>query len=127
MCIRVIASSVIVVSEVRKWRRSDFDADHGKLPIQIPKSDRLDGWVNSAWSSLELGNSTMGLGFDEDLLGTFLPFLALRSAFFEGGSGAAMFTSSSSMLGSSLFRFLDDGGGEVDVELDVNGSLAMKF
>ena len=67
----------------------------------------------------------MGSDFDEGLLGAFLPFLALRSAFFDGGSGAAMFTSSSSRPGSCLFRFLDDGGGEVDVERDVGGSVAM--
>ena len=118
----------MVVSEVKNLRRSNFDADHGKLPIQTPNSDRLDGWVNSTWSSVELGSSTMAVDFDEDLSDTFLPlpFLALRSAFFEGGSGAAMSTSSSSMLGPCLFRFLDDGGGEVDVELDVRSSLAMR-
>ena len=119
MWIRVIEASEMFVSDVRKVRKSDLEADHGRLPIQMPYSERLAGWLGSGLSSSEAEERMSALNFDGGSIGACFAFLALRSAFFDGGSGALMSTSSSSIVASCRLRFLDDGSGEADLELDV--------
>lgn len=113
----MIISSVISVSLVRKARKSSFVALHGRLPIQIPWSERFTGAVGGWGSSSEpeSGLVVMRLVLDawvfgapgSEVAGAVLFFLALRRAFFEGGSGAETSTSSSAVGRSSRFRFLE--------------------
>lgn len=98
-----------------KVRTSSFVADQGRLPIQIPYSERLTassepaifaGGSSAATDSpLTERDSAVAVSFFM-LVGTVFAFLALRRAFLEGGSGALMLTSSSATLGSR-FRFLE--------------------
>ena len=97
-------------------RTSSFVADQGRLPIQIPYSERLAASsmpaaiAGSFFPSVAAGSPlterdfTVAVSF-LSLVGTNFTFLALRRAFLEGGSGALMLTSSSATSGSR-FRFL---------------------
>lgn len=114
--------SAIVVSFVRKFCKSALVMLKERLPIQIPCSERLDevvrpallssfwdaGMITSSLSmELEAGANTV-----DELAGVgSFPFLAFRSAFLDGGSGALMSTSSSSGASVSLLRFLEGCGG----------------
>ena len=67
------------------------------------------------------------LNFDGGSIGVWFAFLALRSAFLDGGSGALMSTSSSSIVASCRLRFLDDGSGEADLEVDVELAIFCEY
>lgn len=100
-----------------KVRTSSFIADQGRLPIQIPYSERFttssepatiagvflpSAAADSPLTVRDFAVATSSLA----LVGTVLTFLALRRAFLEGGSGALILTSSSATL-ASRFRFLE--------------------
>lgn len=127
MCIRVIMSSEILASFVRKVRRSALVAVQGRLPIQIPCSERFD---KAVCSCIPVSESRLGSvileGLGAVLVEGILPFLAFRSAFFEGGSGAVTSTSISSTAGSVRLRFLEGEEaklGELDTSFSNSGAM----
>lgn len=97
---------------------SSFVADQGRLPIQIPCSERLtagseaaakaDAFPPSAADGFPLTGRdfAVAVSFLTPVGGTVFTFLALRRAFLDEGSGALMLTSSSATSGFR-FRFLD--------------------
>lgn len=106
------------MSLVRKLRRSALVAVQGRLPIQMPYSERFGGAEGSAGTSSSdaeaVCKAIMLLLSDLGPAGVALPLLALRRAFLEGGSGAVTSISSSPVVLSSRFRFLDgDSGGVI--------------
>lgn len=112
-------SSVISVSFVRNVRSSCFVAVHGRLPIHIPNSERDSGASRALRSSSDACSrfattrSTFTCG--SVMVGAALPCFAFRSAFLDGGSGAATSTSISTVGLWSRFRFLDGDCGGLSV------------
>ena len=99
-------------------RTSSLVADQGRLPIQIPCSERLTASSEAAVRAGDFPSSAaarspltgrdfaVAVSFLTLVGGTVFAFLALRRAFLEEGSGALMLTSSSATSGSR-FRFLE--------------------
>lgn len=107
MWILVIASSAMSVFVVTKLRTSALVADHGRLPTHIPYSERLRGAMFDNVSSFPDTLSALGESCRALAATTDFPFRALRRAFFEGGSGALILISISSLLESTRFRFFE--------------------
>ena len=103
MWTRVIASSVRSEYSTRNLRRSSLDTLQGRLPIHTPCSDRF-----STSAFFFFCSSGSGVVSAPDLEGgRVLPFLRRRRSFLEGGSGAVMSTSISSI--KEVLRFFESG------------------
>ena len=121
MCNLVIISSVILVFSVRNFRKSAFVTLHGRFPIHIPGACRWDGAEDCVFSfssvAAAVAFTATELSFEASpeclMVGVSFAFLARRTAFFEGGSGAAMLTSISSNVLSCRLRFRE-GDGELE-------------
>ena len=88
----MIFDSEMSALTVKNMRSSSLVTENDRFPIQIPYLARFP----SVSASLDSGLlDLLDLGFSSSLASPFLFFFALRSAFFETGSGAEISISSS--------------------------------